>query len=520
MKESETLFHLIRSLSKNEKRNFVLGAQRERGKKDKGYLALYRWYERRKTPGNPDPGTLKQLGLTGNRLAVQKHYLYHRLLESVMAHGREVSPEMRVRQLINKSEVLLSKGMSTASLRLLDTAAALAKACFSYQLQLDILLRREAHIQRYEDVKLVQALSEEKKQLLAVIANMNEYQQLSYAIFAFTRRHDFVRTPAQRRELDRIFTHPLLRNEKLALSPTAKFHMYHALCHYSSLIQDPQLSLEHGRRHLEIFDEEPEATRHELDYYITLLFNITVVATWFGHAREVALGLKRWEELPARFAAQLSPQLALKRRLYDVELKLHLLCLEGRFAGIEKLMPLIRTLSLSPHPYTPVFRETVAYNAAFALYAAGNSRQALRVLSPLVNDEEVEYRRYRLLLKSLVLRLLILHDLGRTETVENLSRQLKNFLQRYGHGKDPESAIPELFIALQKAATESERRKLMQETLQSLRKKLCRAGSWWMAYNQLYFFAWLRAGISKRPLKEMMPETLGMLRKEVRRTFA
>jgi hypothetical protein len=191
MKESETLFYLIRSLTKNEKRNFILSARQGKDTPPKSYLALYSWYERQKSPANPGRDELKKMNLTPNRLAVQKHYLVHRLLDSLMAHSTGLSEEAKVRLLINKSELLLSKGLNVASLRLLDTAERLATACFSYQIQLDILLRREAHVLKYEDVQLVQQMEAKKKQLLVIIGNINDYQQISYAVFAFTRRNDF-----------------------------------------------------------------------------------------------------------------------------------------------------------------------------------------------------------------------------------------------------------------------------------------------------------------------------------------
>jgi len=397
MKESETLFHLIHSLTKSEKRHFILSSGQGKNVPQKSYLALYSWYERQKSPGNPGRDELKKMNLTPNRLAVQKHYLVHRLLDSLMAHSTSLSEEAKVRLLINKSELLLAKGLSVASLRLLDTAERLASACFSYQLQLDILLRREAHVLKYEDVQLVQQMEAKKKQLLVIIGNINDYQQLSYAVFAFTRRNNFLSTPQQRKSLERICSRPLLRNEKRALSPIAKFHMYHTLCHYASLVQDPLRSLNYGHRHLEVFDEEPEATRHELDYYVTLLFNISVVTIYFGDAAQIAETTKRWDELPKRFSADMTSQRKMKWQFYRMEMNVRSHVFAGRFDEVVRLLPRITELTNVPHPYTPVFNESISFYAAFALHAVGNSRQALRWLMSVITDEKMEYSRHRFL---------------------------------------------------------------------------------------------------------------------------
>lgn len=519
MKESETLFYLIRSLTKNEKRNFMLDVKRDNGGADSGYLALYRWYARQKDPANPGRDELRKMGLTPNRLAVQKHYLLHRVLDNVMAHSTGLSEEAKVRLLINKSELLFAKGMTAASMRLLDAAERLATACFSYQLQLDILLRREAHVVKYEDVPLVQQLEAKKKRLLVIIENINDYQQLSYKLFAFTRHNAIISTPAQRRSLDRICAGLLAGNEKQALSPIAKFHMYHTLCHYGSLVQDPLLSLRYGHRHLEIFDEEPEATRHELDYYITLLFNISIVTIYFGDAKEIDRVMKRWEELPERFSAAMTKQRETKWQLYNMEMSVRRSLLAGRFEDVVRVVPRITRLAKAPHPYTPVFTESISFYVAFALHAAGNSRQALRWLTPVITDEKVEYRRYRLLLKAFLLRIIIHSDLDRSDVTETLCGQLENFLLRQGKENKAESALLTDFISVAVMASGSERRAMMGKTARRLSDTFCRAGQWFNAYENIGLHAWLRAGETRRTLRETMPEALELFRGKARSSF-
>jgi hypothetical protein len=519
MKESETLFYLVASLTKNEKRNFILDVRREKSSAGEGYLALYKWYEKQKVSANPSETELRKSGLTPNRLAVQKHYLVHRILDSLMAHSTGLSEEAKVRLLINKSELLLAKGMTGASLRLLDTAERLATACFSYQLQLDILLRREAHVQQYADVQLVQQLEAKKRSLLVIIGNINDYQQLSYKIFAFTRRHDFVSTEQQRKSLNRICAHPLLRNEKRALSPIAKFHMYHTLCHYASLTQDPLQSLNYGHRHLEIFDEEPEATRHELDYYITLLFNISIVTIYFGDAAGISRTIKRWEELPENFSKSMTPQREKKWQFNNMEMVVRRNLFAGRFDEVIRLLPRITQMARIPHPYAPVFHESILFSVAFVLHAEGNSRQALRWLTPIITDEKVEYRRYRLLLKAFLLRIIIHFDLDRHDIAETLFKQLKSFLQRHARKTELETIMVATFESLLKTTQGKAQREVMRKAAQDFSDTFCRPGHWFTAYDNINLYAWFRAKEMRRGLREILPEALETFRKKARASF-
>jgi hypothetical protein len=295
--------------------------------------------------------------------------------------------------------------------------------------------------------------------------------------------------------------------------------MYHALCHSASLVQEPALILRHSRRHLEIFDEEPEATQHELDYYITLLFNITISMIFYGTQGDIDQALKRWEELPQRFEKSMSVQRKIKLELYDLELRVRLCCLEGRCDEISKLLPRISRASKAPHPYTPVFNEAISYYVAFALHASGNSRGALRWLMPVVNDENVEYRRYRLLLKSFLLRLVVLYDLGRHDVTETLCRQLTGFLRRQGKEKHPEDFVPASISALLKATTVSARRKILEEAAARLLENTCRPGRWTTAFDNLFLYSWFSAGAAQRSLRETVPGSLEAFREKVRRSL-
>lgn len=511
MTENEPLFSLVKALSKNERRNFALDARQSGRKPGTGYLALYDWYSKQTSPASPDKETLRRMGLTPNRLAVQKNYLFHRLLDSLFRHNTATSPEARVRVLLNKSEVLLAKGMTAASLRLLESADELAVACFSYQLQLDVLMRREAHFQQYDDVKLFPELGKRKKELLAIIDNIDDYQQLSYNVFGMTRHHDFMHKGHLRRKLDAVIRNPLLQHQKAALSPIATFHRYHTLCHYANIAQDPELAVRYGREHLEVFDREEAATRHELEYYITLLFNITVEMFQLNSVADIPQCLRRWNELPVRFAHDLTPHMRTKWDLYDMELQLRRSFMCGNAGDVVRLLPQIQRLWNARHAYVPIFRASSTTLIVFGLHAAGKSRQALKWLIDVVNDEKVEYRRYRTLLRGLLLRILIFYDLKQEDVVENLCRQLNRFFIRQDRRDDPAAFVPDVFLEVLKTPGVSLRRELFAQALKRLRENFVETGAWSVVYDLLFLHSWFYAAANRKPLAAAVPYSLEMM---------
>ncbi|TND07461.1 MAG: hypothetical protein FD123_3239 [Bacteroidetes bacterium] len=499
MKENEYLFHFIKSLGKGEKRRFVSESLRAGGKSDSGYLGLYRWYERRKSAANPDAGELRRMNLNANRLAVQKNYLFGRLLDSLLSDDVNISGESRIRLLISKSEILFNRGLVKASVRLLDIAEKSARAQFAYYQLLDILERRNAYHIRYAETDAAMRVAREKKEILAVAENIIDYQQLSQQVFALARSTDIAQAESQEKQLKKILHHPLLSDERKALSPGAKFNMYHTLCHLASMLQDHRLKIRVNRRHLEIFLEEPEMTKNELDYYITLLFNSTVELLHHGNRDDFRYAESHWTHFRERFGKAMTPSRGQRLRFYRIELDLRLAIQTGSMDKLPALLPAVEKQLHVEHVYSVIFRESMPFYIALAHTSAGRYKAALRSLIDVFSNPGIAFRRYPFLLKSFILRLMIHYDEGHEEVVSDLSAELRSFITAQQRLERPEGAAVFLFGSFGRPLKPGERKKIFEQALREIWKRIAVYKDWHFLNNHIFFIGWMRsraAGIS------------------------
>lgn len=493
MKDKETLWHLVQSMNKTEKRQFIRHAQAEGGKIDSGYLALYRLLGQQAVPETRDSITAKTLGCNANQLAVQKHYLANRIVSGLLDHDENNSPEMRVRLLINKSELLFSRGLLKASQKQLDAAEQLARECFAYYLQLDILTRRDLFIQRYRDIAAAKKNIEKKFELLEIISNLIEYQRTTEAMYEIVLQLNEKGTEKSRQLVRKLLRDPLLRDEHRARSPIALFQMYHTLCHLSSLLQDPKLTRKFNRRNLEIFDEQPEATRNELDYYITLIFNNTVELLYYGTGDDLQYALGHWEQLPKRFGKLLTPVRRQRLAFYRLELDFRLLQHRGEFDKLPTLRPRIERLLKVNHSYTIVFRENTPFILALTYYAEGRYKQALRMLLDVFSDDSTALRRYRYLLVSWLLRLVISAKENHADTLLQFCENFRALLKREERLTGPEATALHFFVTYAECTSTAQKRSAARTAATEIHERCRKQSGWLFVYNSMFFMGWLYA---------------------------
>lgn len=496
MKEDEYLFYLVKSLDKGEKRKFVSQALQSGASRNKGYLGLYYWYDKQKVPANPGGKELKGMRLNNNRLAVQKHYLFNRLLDSILSDEKKVQGESRIRLLICKSDILFNRGLVKASLRLLHAAEKAAIEHYSYYLQLDILERLNAYHIRYAEASDAIAVARRKKELLNICTNMIDYQQLNQQVYELARLTDVAMDETQIRRLKKTLAHPLLTDEGKALSPPAKFYMYHTLCHIASMLQDHGLKIRVNRRHLEIFEEEIRLTRHELDYYILMLFNSSVELLHHGSDEDFALASAHMKQINERFGKWLTPAQQQRLNFYRIELDLRLALHRGKPESLTALLPAIQKQLRVEHVYSAIFREGMPFYISLAHFSVQNYKSALRSLLDIFQNTDVAFRRYPFLLKSHILRLMVHSEQDHDEIMSGLAGELQRFLNAQQRTQRPEGAAVNLFKALSRPHTKSEEKKIFAYALAETWKKIQQFRDWHYFNNLVFFIGWMESKAS------------------------
>lgn len=511
--KQDLIWQLVHSLSKAEKRAFVIESQRI--KKDGGYLDLFRWYAQQKTAASPDAAQIKLMRLTKNRLAVQKNYLSVKLTEFIARSTTQQSDAVIIRNMLIQAEALLRRGLHEQAAKLLRKAHTMAKKAHAFVLELDAYEIQEAYSGSYADINRIKECTTEKLRLLPVLKNLYTCQLFSYETLELAARYDFARSPEQRKEMARFAQHSMLKSTAKGQSISARYFLLHSRLHFTSMAQNPAENIRAAVEHLQLFDEDRQTTAHEINYYITIVHNIAAMMLMFGSEESEKAVLNRWDSLCSEYAHALDDVSLMRYRFYQSELVMRIGLLNGDIDKMVRELPKIKLLLKQEHIYKPIFEQTITFYMALAGYAQQRYRQAHQLLRDNVTDVDVNSRRYRILLRSLLLRLMIHCDQHNDDAVEYLTNELKQIIIRQNCTGYAEGLLPEFFKAWLQSAPQK-RPLLMQNTYTAIRKRYEEQKDWQFGSGNLFFNAWLWAGAKNISWQKALSSCRSEYRQRVR----
>ena len=489
---SDSIWPLVQALSKAEKRQFVIEGLS--GKRSGGYIELFRWYARQKSPATPGADVMRKLGLTPNRLAVQKNYLNEKLNEFLGRAYTLPTNLAGVRQLLIQAEALYSRGLSDNAARVLKKARELASKNNMFVQQLDALEVQEANSLSYAQVAGLKQTSAEKLRLLPVMENIYKCQQFSHEILVMAAEIDYARTAAQRRTMKHYARHELLQQHTtVTQSVSASFFLLHARLHFTRTAQDPAGYIKATLEQMNLFDAYPHITASEINYYITMVFNTVIVMQQVGTSAQFQEQLKRWNRLCTEYAHALDETSLLHFKFNHSELVMRLSITSGDTETMVKELPRFRQLLKVYHSYRPVYAQSMRFYAAIAYYTSGRYKQAHELLRENINALKLSSQRYRILLRSLLLQLMIHCNQQHDDVIEYLVKQLTLLIKRQRSIGFAEGLIPQFFERWLKASAKN-RPLLMRELYSQIIERYSTQRDWQFGSNNLFFMAWLLEG--------------------------
>jgi len=218
MRSKDHLFHLIKSLSKSEKRYFTLDAQKS-GRKQSRYLTLFQ------AINDQEEYTEKPLKKTfGSKLGDDKARLYEAILRSMRDYQSKKSYKTRIKELLTDAKILFERKLYEQAENRLDEAKGLALELEDHLAVLEINLRQRQLIKEYLNKDYqdqVNELIDEKERHLSFLKEElwlhDNYDALSI---------DFLRYP-QRLANEEISVIAENYHKILNLEPD-QFHSFHA----------------------------------------------------------------------------------------------------------------------------------------------------------------------------------------------------------------------------------------------------------------------------------------------------
>jgi hypothetical protein len=269
---SDTLFNLIKTLTKAEKRNFKLYANRTQSRSNLKFIQLFDILDKQKEPN--DEQVLKKIeGLKKNQLANMKQHLYRQILKSLRLIHQQKNVSIEIREQIDYAYILYGKGLYMQSLKLLEKCRQLARENHLNILHLEILefqkLIEERHITRSRKIKKrIEGLLTDSETQSEIIHNRSKLANLKIEIHGFYIKYGHVQNERDIDIVHRLFQSGLTRINQERLSFFEKIFLHQAYVWYYYILLDFKNCYGHALKWVQIIDDNPQFLDFDPDIYM------------------------------------------------------------------------------------------------------------------------------------------------------------------------------------------------------------------------------------------------------------
>ena len=428
---TDTLFQLIHSLEKSEKRHFKLYIKRSSAKEDLKIVKLFDALD--KLPDYDEKMLLKKLpGIEKPQLSNLKSHLYKEILASLRLLKSADSIDLQLNEQFDYAHILYKKGLFGQSLRILDRAKEIAKANqkFNFLIQVIALEKRiEAlHITRGMQSR-AERLAGESDEVINHIDMVARLSNLALQLYSW-----YIKNGHARNERDEVGVKLFLKEN---LPPNAseqtgfyeKLYLYQSYTWYAFIRQDFLMYYRYTQKWVDIFDAQPLMIRVETGHYIKGMHNLMNAHFVLRNFRKFDEDLKKFELFGQTDRVQDHDNFRIQTFIYITTAKINQHFMLGTFKEGLSLVPSINekleeyALFLDRHRIL-----VLNYKIATLYFGSGDYATCIDYLQKIINDN-VELRN-DLQCYARLLHLMAHYELKNYELMEYLTKSVYRFMSK------------------------------------------------------------------------------------------
>lgn len=383
MKKNQDLFHLIRSLSRTEKRYFTLDA-RKAGKRQSRYLQLFQAINEQL---EYDEKKLKQQFKSG--LGDDKARLYEAILRSMRDFRSQRSRAARIKEFLLDANFLYERGLYQQCQTRLDEAREIAIELNDQLARLEI--NRESRrvvntiLQRQNETTLSN-LQEETHLLLGALTNEFRYLDLHDQLIREVQSRRRGQGQSEDENLEKDYASKLF-GTAAPQSLRAKLRYYQSRAMYSQLVGDQEAVYKNFQLANDLWNEHPAYKAEEFNRYLDNAFNLLHATIQYEPARAGTRLLL--DNLAAEEPASAHDRLVLFQRTATYRL-VFAINFDFNRPAAEVLAPI--EAQLKQYDLNPVSELTIRFNAAILQFIQGESEACERWLLSIIDLRKSQVR--------------------------------------------------------------------------------------------------------------------------------
>jgi hypothetical protein len=502
-RSSDTLFQLIKSLKKSEKRNFKLYVKRNSSAEDLKIIQLFDALD------GMDVYDEMQLLKKNKKIAKQqlsniKAHLYHEILSSLRLIKNENNIDIQLHEQLDFARILYNKGMYLQSLKTLDKIKEYAEQ----NNQLTFLLQVLFFEKKIEALHITRSMQDRADQLagevdktnkrLSIIGNLSN---LSLQLYSWYIKNGHARNKNDEEAVQKFFEYRLTANNENGSGFYEKLYLYQSYCWYAFIRQDFLLYYRYSQKWVDLFEKEKFMIEIETTHYIKGMHNLLGAHFDLQNYKKFLETLNEFEKFSESDIVIQNNNNLIQTFIYLNISRINKHFIEGTFTEGKKSVPEILEKLDEYQLYIDRHRVLVFYYKFASLYfGSADYETAIDYLNKIINwkvDLRTDLQCY-----SRLLHLIAHYELENYQLLEYLIKSVYRFMAKMGNLGVVEE---EIFIFLRHSFKLSPKQlKPEFEQLLDKMKKLEKNPFATRAFSYLDIISWLESKIQGVPVQDMI----------------
>jgi hypothetical protein len=428
---TDSLFQLIHSLEKSEKRHFKLYIKRSSSKEDLKIVQLFDALD--KMNDYDEKVLLKKLkGTEKPQLYNLRTHLYKEILASLRLLKSSDSIDLQLNEQFDYAHILYKKGLFVQSLKILERAkeTALANQKYNYLTQVNALEKRieMLHITRSMQSR-AELLSKEANEISGRIEILSKLSNLALQLYGWYIKHGHARNEKDETGVKKFLKENLPANAHKQTGFYEQLYLYQSYCWYAFIRQDFIMYYRYSQKWVDLFTSQPLMIRVETSHYIKGLHNLLNAHFDLRNHARFEKTLKEFEAFAETDRVKDHDNFRIQAFIYINSAKINQHLMQGTFKEGLSLVPYVEEKLEEYAPFIDAHRILVFnYKIASLYFGSGDYDTSIDYLQKIINDNTD--MRGDLQCYARVLHLLAHYELGNFDILESLIRSVYRFLSK------------------------------------------------------------------------------------------
>ncbi len=425
---SDTLYQLIKSLKKSEKRYFRLQFQTQDA--EKKYLKLFEIIDEQS-----EYDELELLEKASNvkreQLSNLKAHLYKKLLQTIRQYNQKSVIDIQIREMIDHAQLLFNRSLYDQCVDVLKKAKKRAKKIDNLELQLEILKWEKNMLMQTigsDNEARVNRIIEEVRDVNQRINNVNTFTNLSAKLNSIYTKIGFIRSRKDLELINSLIKKNLPYFEEELLSTNEKINLYSLYTAYYFFIQDFKEGYNYALQWVQLYDEYKELRTGRIEGYLNALNNLMIAQYKLNEYRGFVETTRRLREVRHYPKNLTNENIRLKLLKYTYVHEFNRIFMLGDFGAGVSLMNKIKPGLEDFIEQLDNHSKIILYYKVSCLYFGNdNYSQAILWLNRVINSEQADLRE-DIHSFARILNLISHYELGNLDVIDYYIRSAYRFM--------------------------------------------------------------------------------------------